>query len=152
MLLSTLLHVESGQWIKSYLPLLNPKEDCQGFGAAITYMRRYSINSMLGLTAEDDDGESACLRDKNKPPVSNDKNIPPTTIAKQNVVSIKAIDDMQYRMLEKLRQKLPEADRSGLNGWIKSTFGADNLRDIPETAFEKVLDALTKKLALQGEQ
>lgn len=63
-LIATLCHVESGQWIKSYLPLPNPKNDSQGLGSAITYMRRYSINSLLGLTAEDDDGESACIREK----------------------------------------------------------------------------------------
>jgi hypothetical protein len=63
-LIATICHIESGQWIRSYLPLLNPKADCQGLGASITYMRRYSINTMLGLTAEDDDGESACFRRK----------------------------------------------------------------------------------------
>src|SRR5271170_1615078 len=58
-LIATLHHPESGQWLKSYLPLSNPKEDSQGVGASLTYMRRYSINSMLGLNAEDDDGETA---------------------------------------------------------------------------------------------
>jgi len=64
LLIATLYHVESGQWIKSYLPLPNPKADSQGLGASITYMRRYSINSLLALTAEDDDGETAAGRGK----------------------------------------------------------------------------------------
>ena len=64
LLIATLLHAESGQWIKSYLPLPNPKADSQGLGASLTYMRRYSINSLLGLTAEDDDGETASGRGK----------------------------------------------------------------------------------------
>lgn len=63
-LIASLCHVESGQWIKSYLPLPNPKNDSQGLGASITYMRRYSISSMLGLNAEDDDGETASGRGK----------------------------------------------------------------------------------------
>lgn len=65
-LIASLCHVESGQWIKSYLPLPNPKNDSQGLGASITYMRRYSISSMLGLNAEDDDGETASGRGKHK--------------------------------------------------------------------------------------
>lgn len=66
LLIASLCHVESGQWIKSYLPLPNPKNDSQGLGASITYMRRYSISSMLGLNAEDDDGETASGRGKHE--------------------------------------------------------------------------------------
>ncbi len=33
--------------------------DIQKFGAAITYLRRYSLQSLLALEAEDDDGEGA---------------------------------------------------------------------------------------------
>lgn len=64
MIIATLIHPESGQWIKSYFPILNPKQDSQGLGAAVTYMRRYSIATLLGLVAEDDDGETAVGRGK----------------------------------------------------------------------------------------
>ena len=63
-IVATLIHPESGQWIKSYLPILNPKQDSQGLGAAVTYMRRYSIATLLGLVSEDDDGETASGRGK----------------------------------------------------------------------------------------
>ncbi len=64
MIVATLTHPESGQWIKSYLPILNPKQDSQGLGASVTYMRRYSIATLLGLVSEDDDGETAVGRGK----------------------------------------------------------------------------------------
>jgi hypothetical protein len=35
MLVATLHHPESGQWLKSYLPLHNPKGDSQGVGASL---------------------------------------------------------------------------------------------------------------------
>lgn len=63
-IVATLLHPESGQWLKSYLPILNPKLDSQGLGASVTYMRRYSIATLLGLVSEDDDGETASGRGK----------------------------------------------------------------------------------------
>mgnify|MGYP003620402178 FL=1 len=63
-IVATLMHPESGQWIKSYLPILNPKQDSQGLGASVTYMRRYSIATLLGLVSEDDDGETASGRGK----------------------------------------------------------------------------------------
>lgn len=64
MMVATLLHPESGQWVKSYLPILNPKSDSQGLGSAVTYMRRYSLATLLGLVSEDDDGETAMGRGK----------------------------------------------------------------------------------------
>jgi hypothetical protein len=58
-LISTLAHT-SGQWFKSYLPVIAQKPDAQSLGSAITYMRRYSLAAILGIvTDEDDDGEKA---------------------------------------------------------------------------------------------
>jgi hypothetical protein len=42
------------------MPLSKP--DPQGYGSALTYARRYSLASMVGLISEDDDGETACGR------------------------------------------------------------------------------------------
>lgn len=42
------------------------KNDMQGLGSAITYARRYSLVSMLGLEAEDDDG-NASVKPKEQP-------------------------------------------------------------------------------------
>lgn len=59
-LITTLAHA-SGQWIRSYLPIINEKQNAQGFGSAITYMRRYALSAIVGVTAdEDDDGNAAC--------------------------------------------------------------------------------------------
>lgn len=51
-----LLH-ESGQWIEEALCMPVSISTPQGFGSAITYCRRYSLQSMVGLKAEDDDGK-----------------------------------------------------------------------------------------------
>ena len=54
-----LLH-GSGQWIETSLPIVVEGTGNQKFGSALTYMRRYSIISLLGLAAEeDDDGNAA---------------------------------------------------------------------------------------------
>ncbi len=60
-LITTLAH-SSGQWMKSSI-LINPtKNDSQGVGAAMTYLRRYSLAAMVGVVTEDDDGETAVGR------------------------------------------------------------------------------------------
>lgn len=64
-----LLHT-SGQHLVEEMPLLLPKEDPQGQGSAITYARRYSYSSVLGLvTDEDDDGQAASRPQKAPAPV-----------------------------------------------------------------------------------
>ena len=38
------------------------KQDAQAVGSAITYLRRYSLQSIMGLPVEDDDGNAASRR------------------------------------------------------------------------------------------
>jgi len=53
-----LLHT-SGEWLSSTLKIPATKQDAQGYGSAITYGRRYGLQSMCGVPAEDDDGNAA---------------------------------------------------------------------------------------------
>src|SRR5678816_4406351 len=53
-----LLHV-SGEWISSTLRLPAVKQDAQAYGSAITYGRRYGLQAICGIPAEDDDGNAA---------------------------------------------------------------------------------------------
>lgn len=58
-LITTLAHA-SGQWVRSCLPILNEKNNAQGMGSAITYMRRYALSAIVGVICdEDDDGQGA---------------------------------------------------------------------------------------------
>lgn len=52
-LVTTLLH-ESGASLSGRVALPDTT-DIQGYGSAVTYLRRYAIQAMLGIAAEDDD-------------------------------------------------------------------------------------------------
>lgn len=54
----TIVMHTSGEWISSVAATPIVKTDPQGIGAAITYLRRYSLSAIFGLTQEDDDGNS----------------------------------------------------------------------------------------------
>lgn len=60
---TTIMHT-SGQYITSECPIVCAKQnDPQALGSAITYARRYSLASMLGvMTDDDDDAEKAMNR------------------------------------------------------------------------------------------
>ncbi len=59
---TVLLH-ESGETIEGVFQLVLDEPTIQGMGSAITYMRRYSLASMVGVITTDDDGEAAMSRD-----------------------------------------------------------------------------------------
>lgn len=147
MLVTTLHHPESGQWLKSYLPLHNPKGDSQGVGASLTYMRRYAINSMFSLNAEDDDGETAAGRGKYDKQSAKDNNNPPAPpqesdkIGKAEIVNI-----------TNLIQQLDEVSNKSFCEWIKKTFNAASIHDIPKTAFEKCMVSLNAKIKYLKDQ
>ena len=56
-----LIHV-SGQWIRGTAGTKVSKDDPQGVGSAITYLRRYALAAVAGVAPEDDDGEGAMKR------------------------------------------------------------------------------------------
>lgn len=62
--ISTLLMHSSGQWIEASYALSPTKNDPQGFGSAITYMKRYALTGM-GVAPEDDDGNAASVAHTN---------------------------------------------------------------------------------------
>lgn len=67
---TVLLH-SSGQWIASKMLLHLAKTDMQGLGSAISYARRYSLQSILNIPAVDDDAESTIDRSKESHPGAN---------------------------------------------------------------------------------
>ena len=56
---TTRLMHSSGEWLEQeyFIPL--GKMDAQAAGSAITYARRYALQSIAGIPAEDDDGNAA---------------------------------------------------------------------------------------------
>lgn len=68
---SIIVDIETGEKEISSLELTN-QTDPQKRGSEITYYRRYTLGSLLGLQAEDDDANSTVK----KQPASNDDNRP----------------------------------------------------------------------------
>ncbi|MDH3324042.1 MAG: ERF family protein [Candidatus Peregrinibacteria bacterium] len=54
----TILLHESGQYLASTMQLIFSKNDMQQAGSAISYARRYTLQSLVSIPAEDDDGEA----------------------------------------------------------------------------------------------
>ena len=104
--LATVLMHQSGQWIESALPVA-PMADPQKFGGLLTYMRRYGLCAMLGLSADedDDDGHSASQASKSAPRARQPDPEPDEPPAKE------------YRILRKGKADLV---RTGPDAYVKA--------------------------------
>ena len=60
--LDTMLLHTSGQWIRATAGTPISKQDPQGVGSAITYLRRYALMAVTSISPEDDDGNGAAKR------------------------------------------------------------------------------------------
>lgn len=57
-----LIHVETGQFLESNsISLVPPKLEAQGYGSLMTYLKRYQITSLLGLSFSEDDTDASDL-------------------------------------------------------------------------------------------
>ena len=103
-----LIEAETGQTIEDTCPITeNP--DPQKMGSAVTYYRRYSLQSILGLQAEDDDGNKASGKkvEKQKVDRSTNKFKPEPTVASARDRIKKGFDILNYSA-EKKSQLLQE--------------------------------------------
>ena len=63
----TVMMHNSGEWLSNTASAPVTKQDAQGVGSCITYLRRYSMAAFCGIAQEDDDGNGASGKTETKP-------------------------------------------------------------------------------------
>lgn len=91
--IKTILAHTSGEWISGFLPLFAVKQDPQGVGSALTYMRRYAFSAIVGICTEDDDAEAATERSEYKMNIPKTKNFGKTL---QEIGYAQVVADRNY--------------------------------------------------------
>lgn len=129
-LITTLAH-SSGQWMRSEMPIITQKMDPQGIGSALTYYRRYSLASIVGVAPEDDDAEGAQRREMRAPVA-----VKPATIS-----DVQASD-----LYEKLLWCPPEYQLT-INDFCKKNNVGQNFVGLPVSLLERLTKSINQKLA-----
>ncbi len=160
-MVTTLAHT-SGQWVKSFLPLNPAKNDSQGVGAAMTYLRRYSLSAIVGVVCdEDDDGETVSGRGKTQQPQQNKQTPPPPPPAQKKQAPapeqkeqapVERVGKAEIIALTTLIQSLNEESTKSFRDWIKKSFNAESIQDIPKMCFEKCMVSLNAKIKYLKDQ
>ena len=113
---TTRLMHSSGQFMESSFSIPAPKNDPHTYGSLVTYCRRFSLQSVLGIPAEDDDGNAVTQAAK-------------STITAEQVHSVKA-------MLE-----LTESDE----GKFLKAYNIKSLEQMTADQFKHAIPLLEKK-------
>lgn len=116
---TVLLH-ESGETLESFTEIVYSKiNDAQAQGSGITYSRRYGLQSMVCVGADDDDGNAASVPQPAKKTVSN--------------VGKKALDRTTgTTLLTQFAEK--KIDEAGVKKYLE-----DNNIECTQSQFEKII-------------
>lgn len=151
--ITRLMH-SSGQWIDSILPI-SLEGRPQDVGSRITYMRKYQLWSILGLATEDDDGQSEARHkfDEEQKNINMQNQNKNNTAAVQEIPKpIERINKAEIIALTSLTEKLDKDSNKTFLDWIKKTFNADSIQDIPRSSFEKCLISINARIKYLHDQ
>lgn len=109
--LLTQLNHASGQWMQTAMPIFVEGQDIQGYGAALSYFRRYSLCAFFGIQADEDsdgtlDGEAIATRkEEPKPQVK----APDSTEKKMELPEGMLYSDEAKKFLVELKANYPQS-------------------------------------------
>ncbi len=127
-ILHTILMHSSGQWLESRMRVLPPKNDVQTMSSYITYLKRISYASLIGVVTgdEDDDGEVAVATHREtfaKGTAINTKYNPKEEVAE--VITKEQLQELEYELAEH-----PDVAEMVLDG-----LRIQSLADMPKSKF-----------------
>ena len=133
--ITTTMWHESGESISSTMPIILDKKNMQSFGSAISYAKRYSIASLFGIVAdEDDDGNAASLPQRRTAPSASPSLVEPPSegpgVAKvasgpselsDMIAKAKTQDDLKhiYQINQKMLRALKDSDEQSYESLIE---------------------------------
>ncbi len=137
--MTTMLLHTSGQWMRGVFSLPAGKQDAHGYGSACTYLRRFSLASVVGVCPVDDDGNAAAKVAPRQAPANETAQADAPAQAPNGRAKMTAeqwLDDQNKR----LDAMLKAADIDGIHNWPAAEAKAlAKLKDTNPEAHAKAL-------------
>ena len=146
--IETILCHASGQWIKGRLAVKPVKSDPQSVGSCITYLRRYSLQSIVGIAPEDDDGNAASGKnDTKKQPEATTappEEVPPQANVADNPDAHALISEAQRKRFYAIAKGSGKSDAE-VKAFLKENIGSESTGDIKKSVYEYLCAEIGKK-------
>lgn len=144
--LHTILTHTSGQYIESRMRVIPPKADIQSISSYITYLKRISYASLVGVVIgdEDDDGEAATEPYRNiklKKP-----SLPQHPDHRENLgesITREQLEELEYELSRHL-ELVGKEDNDDLVDKILEAYNIRSLCDIPKEKFGTAINRVRK--------
>lgn len=141
-LISVLMHIGTGQSLRSAVPLAVQGAGPQAMGSALTYARRYGLCLLLGIVADDDDDGHAAQTPAAPEPAATVSDAP--TPAKSARVTEKQLARL-FAMSSAAGIPKIQVDQR-----IKVLFNKDSSRDLNRTEYETICEAILDHATQKG--
>ncbi len=100
-LVTFLVWTKTGEEIRTTYPVVAIKTDPQAYGSAVTYARRYALQNLFGLNAEDDDAEKACGKEKK---LLTKKELSELIFSAESIEKLKSLWTQNMASINRLKQ------------------------------------------------
>jgi hypothetical protein len=135
---STMLMHKSGQWLQGEYLLPMDKVTPQGAGSAITYARRYALQSLVGIPSVDDDSELAMFGfDRNEDKVAD---LDMTLEGMSEPVPVTPAKRVSKKLMQDLMSLVIESEATG-----EHTMMNEALAELDENEKQKLWSQCTGK-------
>lgn len=141
---TTLMH-ESGEFISCLTEILAVKEnDAQAQGSGITYARRYGLQSMLNIGAEDDDGNAASGKKQETVAAQAQNQEPKKTAGNHRFTIMSPEKEKALNWIKEQLAKQPnwESNKSIIFKKITGVASVDELNNMPYSELTEITKLL----------
>lgn len=142
--LETMLLHASGEYISARARTRLQKDDAQGVGSGLTYLRRYSLSAALGIVAdEDDDGHAASQPARQQQaPRAQAQQARPAAVQATQAADHGAVVAINRKLEEELEFGASERDQKlSFIGWLAGR-AIKSSKDLTPAEAERVLTVL----------
>lgn len=141
---TTLLHAVSGEQLSGDTPLYLSRNDMQGYGAAVTYARRYAWAAVLGIASEEDtDGNTP--QQQAAPAAEKKPRAAKPGAASQKQIGLLAV---KVKELDEASSPIP-SDFPGAESWIdvlrarlRDEYGVESRTELSTKQASELIDWL----------
>lgn len=146
--LTTRIMHDSGEYMESTFSMTPTQNTPQGVGSCITYMRRYSLSSILGLSTEDDDGNGASAPAPQKA-LGNTYVAPtPKTEPKKEAPAVEPMNSDTADFIKKLSAKIETTDPSEYETLLSKITGSKKYSDADKELARKMITQAKLNMAI----
>lgn len=139
----------SGEWMKVHSSIPVTKQDAQGYGSGISYLKRFTLSAALGIaTGEgEDDGNAASEKTQKRTAAAKKEDAPMGASSQPPRSSaVGALTDKQISRAYAIAHNAGISE-AAMKGWIHKNFGKESITQLDRNQYDHLCNEMLKTKA-----